>query len=592
MAKLTNLISLKDNYSAPLKKAQRLTSEFRKDVNKTKKAMDAAAAKRYEIKVQTSKAWAAIDKVKKKMDSVRSFTVNIQARHERFMEAISPVTSVLGKLTRTPFRIGITAVDMASRVLAPIAKILLAITGAGGAVAAGLGAVSIKGAATRELQQIQLEALVGDKKRAKQLFDDMNKRGAISTFSESDFLEGAKAFLPLTKDLKQINQLASIQERLAASNPMEGMGGAAFSIREGLSGDTVSLAERFNIPKQMLANLKTATSFNAKIKEFDKILNKLGYTQGYLNKVNKAATSQWDNFKSNLSTGLAKAGTQALEVLKPLLVNMNGFMQSERGAAIFKAWGDGLGWAAEKAIQLGTNVKVWIEDKFINNPAFQNADWGTKFGMILDQVTPVLDAWYNDSFKPWITGIWTKIEPEIKPLVEKLGKSIGDALKSGLGSAVKDHPILSGLTAGALIPGPLQAKAAVATGVATAGAVADKAAPALILSHTLSNAVSDSAPSWSKGAIEKVQSWFTFGGNKKAVGMRKVPSDNYPALLHRGETVLTGREAEQYRNGQSNSGSMNFTFNINGSIGSNENEMKRFVSLLRTEFEKVVINMP
>lgn len=54
-----------------------------------------------------------------------------------------------------------------------------------------------------------------------------------------------------------------------------------------------------------------------------------------------------------------------------------------------------------------------------------------------------------------------------------------------------------------------------------------------------------------------------FGGGKKfAIGNDYVPYDNYPALLHRGEAILTAREADAWRRGTTGGQIVNnFTFN-------------------------------
>lgn len=185
---------------------------------------------------------------------------------------------------------------------------------------------ALSGAAELEQQKIQLQALVGNAEKAQKLFDDMNAKGMSSAFSESDFLEGAKAFLPITKNLEQINELVAIQERLASSNPLEGMEGAAFSIREALSGDTVSLAERFNVPKSMLKSLKSATDMTGRIKALDDIMNTMGYTTEYVSQVNQSSASQWDNLKSNVQMAISKSGSAALELLKGPLTQINNWI--------------------------------------------------------------------------------------------------------------------------------------------------------------------------------------------------------------------------------------------------------------------------
>lgn len=49
-----------------------------------------------------------------------------------------------------------------------------------------------------------------------------------------------------------------------------------------------------------------------------------------------------------------------------------------------------------------------------------------------------------------------------------------------------------------------------------------------------------------------------------AGGLDYVPYNNYVANLHRGEMVLTAREAEKYRNGGKTGGDMVFQISING----------------------------
>lgn len=63
---------------------------------------------------------------------------------------------------------------------------------------------------------------------------------------------------------------------------------------------------------------------------------------------------------------------------------------------------------------------------------------------------------------------------------------------------------------------------------------------------------------WVAGAWEGIKSLFTIdikwpfgGGHGHAIGLDYVPSNNYQAVLHRGEAVLTAHEAEEWRRGGS-----------------------------------------
>jgi|GEM_PF-3837534 len=75
---------------------------------------------------------------------------------------------------------------------------------------------------------------------------------------------------------------------------------------------------------------------------------------------------------------------------------------------------------------------------------------------------------------------------------------------------------------------------------------------------------------------------------KHAAGLLTVPRDNYPALLHRNEAVLTAREANQYRNG---GGGRGITINLNNPVAREEADFKKWAVILRTELESAGLNM-
>ena len=45
-------------------------------------------------------------------------------------------------------------------------------------------------------------------------------------------------------------------------------------------------------------------------------------------------------------------------------------------------------------------------------------------------------------------------------------------------------------------------------------------------------------------------------GSGHAIGLDYVPTNNYPAMLHRGEAVLTAREADEWRRGKNSVGNI------------------------------------
>lgn len=85
----------------------------------------------------------------------------------------------------------------------------------------------------------------------------VRERAALTPFAFNEMATAAASLLPAAKASgKGLEELISYAEILAASNPAEGLEGAAFSLKEALSGDFTSIIERFNLPRQRLNELK------------------------------------------------------------------------------------------------------------------------------------------------------------------------------------------------------------------------------------------------------------------------------------------------------------------------------------------------
>ena len=479
----------------------------------------------------------------------------------------------------------------------------------GGLAAYGIGSVvktSIGGAARLEMQALQLEALLKDADKARQLFEDMNRLGRVSVFSEEEFLEGAKTFLPLTRDLDQINRLVRLQERLAASNPIEGMAGAAFSIREALSGDTVSLVERFNIPRSMVENLRKATSLTDRIEELDKILTELGFTQEYLTKVNESASAQWDNFKSNLSMGFARAGERALEELKPFLKDLNEFLGSPRAERMFDRWGQGLAKMAREAANFGRWLMErggaafdYIDRKYLSNPEFQQLPFNRKIEVVFADIERKFTAWYNgggrkkmeegaEALVSFMAGALKASQP-LLDAAAKVGAAVGQGMLTGLKDFAQQNPELSALLAFISTPGPIPVKLASAATIGTSSALSgaierenerrkeqeEKRLGGMVdfYQRLESKPKDQPLPGWEntylapvpkKSFGQKVQDWFKNLLPGHADGLPYVPKDDYIARLHEGERVLTKHENRAYTQDRMQAvAPINATINVN-----------------------------
>lgn len=515
--------------------------------------------------------------------SVKSVSNEIGNASRRFDNFSKRADSAISSVNRGVLSMG--------RSIGSSAVIGGAVLGGGAAYGVGKAATtSLGGAAELEMQSFQLEALVQDADKAKKLFDDMNKKGMISTFSESDFLEGAKTFLPITKDLKQIDKLTGLQERLGASNMKEGMGGAAFSIREALSGDMVSLNERFNLPRDMTNMLKEAPTIEAKITALDKVLNKMGFTQEYLTKVNGAAAAQWDNLKSNATMALKRSGYGALEKLKPVLKDINEYFSSGQADKYFKAWGDGLAWAAQEAIDFGKEAKAgigsaidYVKQNYLSNPEFQKLNFKGKVDFVLQNFKTGFDTWYagggNQQIKDATSGLVGFVSDALSASTDKLaaigvelGKSVGSGMYTGFKQFAKDNPEMTALLTFIATPGPLPVKVAAALGTGVSAEVlhgvdvVEKNRSVMdAASGSNQSKLEDTSQPFLSGPTSLVpddrslidkskdevlnflysKGWLRPDGSNRG-GLSNVPFDGYISELHKGERVLTAEENRNY----------------------------------------------
>lgn len=258
------------------------------------------------------------------------------------------------------------------------------IAGAGAAFGAWkLGDAVIGGAMKKELTQLQMGALLADQNKGMDLFKIVQDKAMTSMFSEQDFSKAATTFLPVTKDFGDIERMMSINERLASSNLLEGMEGASFSLREALSGDITSIADRFNISKSTLREngFSADASWQQNLEAVDRTLDKMGYTAKYVDSVNDSAYAQWELFKSNALKLFADSGEGILSKLKEPLKELNTIMGSSKMSTFVDEFGEFLAGKISAGVQ-------YVED--------MNLKW-TDFERLLKGAGDIFGG-VNDSF--------------------------------------------------------------------------------------------------------------------------------------------------------------------------------------------------
>lgn len=126
----------------------------------------------------------------------------------------------------------------------------------GGAIAgAGYAGLSFNNAMEQASQRIN--AFTKDAAQTEQILAMIRERAANTPFAFDEMATAAAALIPVANQSGQsLEDVIAMAEILAASNPAQGLEGAAIALREAASGDFVSVIERFNLSRSTINDLK------------------------------------------------------------------------------------------------------------------------------------------------------------------------------------------------------------------------------------------------------------------------------------------------------------------------------------------------
>jgi hypothetical protein len=400
----------------------------------------------------------------------------------------------------------------------------------------------------------------------KKVMDLADQTSLTSIFDNKEILNTFAGMMSYSKNENQVKKLADMAQLLAYTDPMQGMSGGKLAIQELLSGDAKSMYMRFEkVPKAVADELATFADKNNLTKGnnldkfidlFNKRMTSTGFDQNFVKEIENTPYGKWLSGIENVQITLRKIGDATLPRVTKMLDKFNDAMKNggiDRTSRLFGKLADNIGKLAERGL-----------DSFISNaPKLEKGldKWFTKFGNTVDGFLSgdlTLDKMLNN----WITGgingldkaitdnqktiensistmiqfSVSAIEKNTSTLVEAAVK-LGAATAKGLVNGLASDPIASaivGMTVGGTVAGPWgMLVGGLSATAASSGYVMNKDPKVKALFDDLQ--INSISPDFSS----------PIPFPKKAVGMKRVPYNNYPALLHEGERVLTKQEANQ-----------------------------------------------
>lgn len=296
-------ITLKDMFTSPLKNVTKATDKFKESVNATTKAAG-----------------------------------NFTDANGRLRSSTGQFLKMNGDMNKGLSGTA-TAISTASGHVSNLSGQFMALAGAIGGAAAAKKAFdsTIAAAAEFEQSEIVIDAMFDDKKLSKQ-YTEMLESFAIDSpiMSSQDMFGNSKSFIAMSKDMKELEAMWGLTERMAAVDPAQGVKGAVFALRELFSGDAVSMVERFEMPRSVMNDIKKLP-IKDQLVELDKLFNKMGITTKLVDNMGESTLGLWQRVKESTAKAFREMGTPALDSLRPFLKGIVTAMEdgSQNGAIAF-----------------------------------------------------------------------------------------------------------------------------------------------------------------------------------------------------------------------------------------------------------------
>ncbi|WP_242831399.1 hypothetical protein [Desulfitobacterium dehalogenans] len=192
------------------------------------------------------------------------------------------------------------------------------------------------GAAMKQQQTIDtFSAKAGSEPLGKAIYHRITKQALALGQDVDASLSGTMSFMSNTIDPSKLEQLNGLAMRLSMLNPTEGLEGAASSMKELMSGNYTSMADRFNMSGAMLEGSEVQQAglkgnIDEFIKGMDELLNQQNMTQEAFEKLLDRPLVKWQKIIQIFKYSMANAGEDAANALSPLLdMIIKGFESDE-----------------------------------------------------------------------------------------------------------------------------------------------------------------------------------------------------------------------------------------------------------------------
>lgn len=296
------------------------------------------------------------DKVKGMMNksalNITGNTGQMESGFRRIAGYGSQIAQLQGKINNKIREGAAASSDFLSNIKG-VAATLISIAGA-----QKLFSSTIGGAMEQKKMEDMFIARTGDAEVGTAMFDKFKSDALAAGQDVNKSLQSSLSFFSTTQNVDHLEKLNNLAQRMNAFDSAgNGIEGAAFALKEAMSGDIVSLAERFNMSKTDIRafgidELGKAGDMDGFIKAFDQLLEKQKMGQAAFETMMASPAKQLEILGNNTKSMFAEAGVAGMESLLPLITMMNEAFQAGTFEPFFSALSAGLDWVVQSAMYL------------------------------------------------------------------------------------------------------------------------------------------------------------------------------------------------------------------------------------------------
>lgn len=285
-------------------------------------------------------------------DTARDVLQGLTSPLQGIASAAAPPTSALGGLTNALGKIGLAGMGLQT--------VVGAAKGLGEALGLGLA---------NEMEQVRasFQAFTKDGALTEQVLQQVRTEAAKTPFAFQEMAKATAALMPVAKGAKvDLMELVKEAEILAASNPLQGLEGASFSLREAMVGDFTSIIERFNLSRSTINQLKAEGVPNLEIVR--RAMKEMGFDSDLIAAKAETLSGRWSTFMDTLDGVKLRVAEPIFNALKEGLTGLQGVLDENETAVT--ALAENIAVGLTQAIQTARVVVLALVDAIATVTSF------------------------------------------------------------------------------------------------------------------------------------------------------------------------------------------------------------------------------